>query len=135
MSLLACYGSNEIWLVVLRLNVPVNNFSVMSGRSSNEKIIILCIIMPVFKLYSISFFRFLATGESFRSLAYSYRVGRATVGRIVKEVCKVLWERLQPLYMALPKTAEEWQVIAANFDVKWHFPHCLGAIDGKHVVM
>ena len=31
--------------------------------------------------------------------------------------------------MALPKTAEEWQVIAANFDVKWHFPHCIGAID------
>ena len=28
------YSSNsEGWLVVLRLNVPVNNFSVMSGRS------------------------------------------------------------------------------------------------------
>ena len=26
-------GSQWIWLVVLRLNVPVNNFSVMSGRS------------------------------------------------------------------------------------------------------
>ena len=26
-------GKNSIWLVVLRLNVPVNNFSVMSGRS------------------------------------------------------------------------------------------------------
>ena len=25
--------SNVGWLVVLRLNVPVNNFSVMSGRS------------------------------------------------------------------------------------------------------
>ena len=26
-------NNNNIWLVVLRLNVPVNNFSVMSGRS------------------------------------------------------------------------------------------------------
>ena len=26
-------GSEQSWLVVLRLNVPVNNFSVMSGRS------------------------------------------------------------------------------------------------------
>ena len=27
------YGIKQNWLVVLRLNVPVNNFSVMSGRS------------------------------------------------------------------------------------------------------
>ena len=27
------FNSNMGWLVVLRLNVPVNNFSVMSGRS------------------------------------------------------------------------------------------------------
>ena len=30
---LAIITATEIWLVVLRLNVPVNNFSVMSGRS------------------------------------------------------------------------------------------------------
>ena len=28
-----CVGGRGFWLVVLRLNVPVNNFSVISGRS------------------------------------------------------------------------------------------------------
>lgn len=32
-----------------------------------------------------------------------------------------------------PKTASEWLKIASDFDEKWQFPHCLGAIDGKHV--
>ena len=32
-----------------------------------------------------------------------------------------------------PTTEEEWLEIAADFEKKWQFPHCLGAIDGKHV--
>lgn len=27
----------------------------------------------------------------------------------------------------------DWLDIAAGFENKWQFPHCLGAIDGKHV--
>ncbi|XP_005095288.1 uncharacterized protein LOC101846872 [Aplysia californica] len=30
---------------------------------------------------------------------------------------------------------EDWQLIASNFEHRWHFPHCLGVIDGKHVVI
>lgn len=32
-----------------------------------------------------------------------------------------------------PNSEEEWLEIASDFEVKWQFPHCLGAIDGKHV--
>uniref|UniRef100_A0A1B6E0R6 DDE Tnp4 domain-containing protein n=1 Tax=Clastoptera arizonana TaxID=38151 RepID=A0A1B6E0R6_9HEMI len=32
-----------------------------------------------------------------------------------------------------PRTKEDWLEIAAGFENKWQFPHCLGAIDGKHV--
>lgn len=32
-----------------------------------------------------------------------------------------------------PRTEEDWLEIAAGFENKWQFPHCLGAIDGKHV--
>lgn len=32
-----------------------------------------------------------------------------------------------------PKTAEEWKNIAEQYNTKWHFPHCLGAVDGKHI--
>lgn len=30
---------------------------------------------------------------------------------------------------------EDWRAIADQFYVRWNFPHCLGAIDGKHVVL
>ena len=32
-------------------------------------------------------------------------------------------------------TEAQWREIAAEFENKWNFPHALGAIDGKHVVM
>ena len=30
---------------------------------------------------------------------------------------------------------ESWLRIANEFEKKWDFPHCIGAIDGKHVVI
>uniref|UniRef100_A0A1X7VR58 DDE Tnp4 domain-containing protein n=1 Tax=Amphimedon queenslandica TaxID=400682 RepID=A0A1X7VR58_AMPQE len=33
----------------------------------------------------------------------------------------------------VPKTQSEWKEIAIEFDQKWNFPHCLGALDGKHM--
>ena len=57
------------------------------------------------------------------------------MGKIVSECSEVLWERLAPLYMKMPQNSEEWETIAADFAEKWQFPHCLGALDGKHVVM
>ena len=47
----------------------------------------------------------------------------------------MLWDRLMNLYMAPPKTSDDWRLIAENFKEKWDFPHCIGAVDGKHVVM
>jgi hypothetical protein len=28
-----------------------------------------------------------------------------------------------------------WEQIAMGFEQRWHFPHCVGALDGKHIVM
>lgn len=54
---------------------------------------------------------------------------------MVPQVCNVIWKRLQPIYMKAPNDPESWRTIADNFWQKWQFPHCLGAIDGKHVVV
>lgn len=32
-----------------------------------------------------------------------------------------------------PNTTEKWEVIAEQFEERWNFPHCLGAMDGKHI--
>lgn len=37
------------------------------------------------------------------------------------------------IFFQFPKTTAEWKNIALNFQVKWNFPHCLGAVDGKHI--
>lgn len=79
--------------------------------------------------------RYLATGETQQSLSFSFRMGRATVSKIVKETCHAIWEGLQGKYLKVPQTAEEWQKIGSDFETEWNFPNCLGALDGKHVCM
>lgn len=82
----------------------------------------------------ICLFRFLATGDSYKTIAFSYRIGVQTVATIVNETCDAIWELLQPLYMPTP-TRQHWEDTAAGFMTQWHFPNCLGALDGKHVMI
>ncbi|KAH7703898.1 nuclease HARBI1-like protein [Aphelenchoides avenae] len=77
--------------------------------------------------------RFLATGNSYYSVANAFYVGHATVSKVVAETCKVLAEELMPAYVRFPSTADEWKSIADGFWDRWDLPHTLGAIDGKHV--
>ena len=35
--------------------------------------------------------------------------------------------------MRLPRTTDDWKNIAKDFFEIWNLPHCIGAIDGKHV--
>lgn len=38
-----------------------------------------------------------------------------------------------PLIFQTPSTELEWREVARRFEDKCQFPHCLGAIDGKHI--
>ena len=80
-------------------------------------------------------FRFLATGETYTCLASHFRVGVTTVSRIVPEVCTAIWETMKEKYMSIPQSAAEWEEIAKGFEQRWGYPHCIGAIDGKLVIM
>ena len=76
--------------------------------------------------------RFLATGESFRSLHFQFRI---SISHIVTEVCEAIPKKLGPSYLKVPSSEEERLQIAKQFEEKWNFPNYLGAIDGKHITL
>ena len=78
--------------------------------------------------------RFLATGDSYFTIAAAYRISRASLSKIVPETCSAIWEELKDEYLPVPNE-EKWRNIAHGFENTWNFPQCVGAIDGKHVVV
>jgi len=78
--------------------------------------------------------RYLASGDSMISLHYLYRIGKSTIPKIISETTAAIWMALMPTVLPKP-TAATWTRIATDFEDKWNFPNCIGAIDGKHVVV
>ncbi|KAL4703891.1 hypothetical protein ACJJTC_013068, partial [Scirpophaga incertulas] len=76
--------------------------------------------------------RFLASGDSYNSLHYLFKVSVSMISLTIREVCRALNEILKDL-VKMPTTAEGWLNIEEGFRTK--FPHCIGLFDGKHVVI
>lgn len=77
--------------------------------------------------------RYLATGESFQSLQFQFRVSRTAISEIVIEVCLAITNALGPEFLKIPCTTQEWLKIADVFATRWNFPNGIGAIDGKRI--
>ena len=77
--------------------------------------------------------RFLATGNSFRSFFFSYRMSRRTISEIVIECCRAIYDVLKPLYMKFPESQVEWRKISTEFWTKWQAPHVIG-INHNHSI-
>ncbi|XP_033945025.2 uncharacterized protein [Pseudochaenichthys georgianus] len=78
--------------------------------------------------------RYLASGDSLVSLAFSYRLGCSTVREAVHLVCAAIEKMMMERFLPRP-TEDTWKEVAQGFWEKWNFPNCLGAIDGKHIVI
>jgi len=62
----------------------------------------------------------------------AYRLGESTCYEIITSTCEVIYNKLQPVYLALP-SEEDWIKISKEFWNEWQMPNCIGAIDGKHI--
>lgn len=64
--------------------------------------------------YSFKFFRYLATGNSFKSLAQYFMRGERTIGLVIAETTEAIWNCLQPLYMPVPDE-DMWKCKAERY--------------------
>lgn len=75
--------------------------------------------------------RYLATGESHSSLAFSFRISQSWISMLIKQVLTAVRKNM---FSALPTpTKDQFISIANSFSNKWNFPHVIGCLDGKHI--
>ena len=52
---------------------------------------------------------------------------------IINETCNAIWDCLSEQYVRPPRASDDWKRIAKDFESTWNLPHCIDAIDGKHI--
>lgn len=79
--------------------------------------------------------RYLATGDSYQTLCFNFRVAHNTISRFIPEVCEAIVEEYGGEVFHTPANPQEWRQVADQFSQRWNLPHCCGAIDGKHIAI
>ena len=68
------------------------------------------------------------------SLKTRFRLGKPTVSQAIPAVWDAVWDALNEELMP-QLTRERWEKIEKGFRFQWNFPNCIGAMDGKHVLV
>ena len=80
--------------------------------------------------------RYILTGDAQCTVATSYRISLTAVSRIITETYDAIWTSLIRMhYLDCTSNVSQWKSVAQEFESKWNFPHAIGVLDGKHVVM
>ena len=61
------------------------------------------------------FLRYVASGESYRSLEYQFRVSRRSISRTIPTVANAIIDELLHQYLKTPNTVDEWLIISEKF--------------------
>lgn len=77
--------------------------------------------------------RYLATGNSFQDLAFCTRIAPNTLSQIIPETLQAIIAVLEEKVILFSSKPEDWKIVADKFQTMWQFPHCIGAVDGKHI--
>ena len=86
------------------------------------------------KINTIYLYRFLASGDSYQTLAGQFRRAPSSISVIITRTCDAIWTELVNRVMPEPKQ-EDWEAIETGFRLRWNFPNCCGVVDGKHVAV
>ena len=73
-----------------------------------------------------------STEQSFRSLAFSFRIDYYTVVKIMDQDSDVLWSKMSSKHLAVPDR-DRFLDIAVKSQERWNFPNVIGCIDGKRM--
>ena len=79
--------------------------------------------------------RFLATGESYGSLMYQFRVHSSTISKFIPVVCNKIYETFKGRFLRLPGTTGQWKIIECETRRLRQFPNCIEAANGKHIAI
>ena len=60
--------------------------------------------------------RYLASGDSQQSQSFHFRIGKATVSKIIKETCTAIWRCLNRKYLQPPQSSNRWKRMADDFE-------------------
>lgn len=69
------------------------------------------------------------------SMSYHYLAGISTISHIIGEICDAIWNSTRQEVIPPSKTTVEWLHLAKEFEERWNFNYCIGAIDDKHVII
>uniref|UniRef100_A0A1X7U837 Uncharacterized protein n=1 Tax=Amphimedon queenslandica TaxID=400682 RepID=A0A1X7U837_AMPQE len=131
-SIVRCTFNDDDWRENFR--VSKSTFAVLCNclrndiAKSNTK---LRKAIPTEKRVAITLWK-LATNCEYRTIGHLFGVARGTACVIVNDVCKAIVKNLFSKYIRLPK-GERLSDIVKNFEKKWGYPQCFGAIDGTHL--
>jgi hypothetical protein len=79
--------------------------------------------------------RYIASGDSYKSLEYGFRVANNSISRIIPETCEAIIAEFQNELLTCPMRPEEWKKISEKFASRWNFKNTVGALDGKHIAI
>jgi hypothetical protein len=79
--------------------------------------------------------RYMATGDSYKSLEYGFRVSNNSISRIIPDTCEAIIAEYQDELLKCPNTPQQWKEISECFAKRWNFEHTVGALDGKHIAI